>query len=182
MHPAMQGDGEASCSAPLDDAAVASRLRMARALQMETVQPVRSAPRPSAKAAAKEKPGLKLCAECREPLSGLPLRCAACKSTYYCSQQCQKQAWPEHKNICKAASKPAAKGAVAKAPAAKAPAPEAPSTPQPASASPDGAQVSMQEALAQVLEESANGQEDKLEALFETSVMLFLRGVQTIAV
>ena len=28
-------------------------------------------------------------------------RCAACKSVYYCSQPCQKQAWKAHKPECK---------------------------------------------------------------------------------
>ncbi|XP_076834812.1 histone-lysine N-methyltransferase SMYD3 [Brachyhypopomus gauderio] len=29
------------------------------------------------------------------------LRCSQCKSARYCSSQCQKQAWPEHKRECK---------------------------------------------------------------------------------
>ncbi|KAK0439524.1 uncharacterized protein EV420DRAFT_1316130 [Desarmillaria tabescens] len=28
-------------------------------------------------------------------------RCAGCSTTYYCSQQCQKAHWPQHKSMCK---------------------------------------------------------------------------------
>lgn len=27
-------------------------------------------------------------------------RCGRCKAVWYCSQSCQKQAWPEHKKAC----------------------------------------------------------------------------------
>jgi hypothetical protein len=28
--------------------------------------------------------------------------CSRCKKTYFCSPECQKSAWPEHKKVCKA--------------------------------------------------------------------------------
>ena len=41
-----------------------------------------------------------LCASCSKLLDN-PLRCAKCKSIYYCDKGCQKTHWPTHKPICK---------------------------------------------------------------------------------
>lgn len=105
----------------MDSAEVASRLRLARAVQMQAMpSPLAAAPRRAPAVAASSKSGgatlgggansKKLCAECKQPLTGLPQRCSSCKTTYYCSKECQKKAWPEHKNSCKPAggSKPPA--------------------------------------------------------------------------
>ncbi|XP_026855707.2 histone-lysine N-methyltransferase SMYD3 [Electrophorus electricus] len=40
------------------------------------------------------------CQSCLSRGDGL-LRCSQCKCTRYCSTQCQRQAWPEHKRECK---------------------------------------------------------------------------------
>jgi ankyrin repeat protein len=40
----------------------------------------------------------KICNKCLSP--GI-LRCGACKSMLYCSQECQKKDWPDHKVLCK---------------------------------------------------------------------------------
>ena len=47
-----------------------------------------------------DKPVERLCGNCGSPqrLSA----CAKCKSTYYCSKDCQRQAWNQHKLLCKA--------------------------------------------------------------------------------
>ena len=33
------------------------------------------------------------------------MRCAQCKLTFYCGQDCQKKHWPEHKQLCKETAK-----------------------------------------------------------------------------
>jgi len=38
------------------------------------------------------------CSQCGKP--NAILRCGRCKNSRYCSQQCQKAAWPLHKNMC----------------------------------------------------------------------------------
>ncbi len=40
----------------------------------------------------------KLCPNCEAPDCGL--KCARCKSIYYCNSHCQLAHWPEHKKIC----------------------------------------------------------------------------------
>ena len=162
---------------------------MVKALQMRTLAPSPPSARASSHAAGAPKAagaspkasggaGKKLCAECKQPCSGLPLRCGGCKTTHYCSKDCQKKAWPSHKETCKA---PAA-GGPAQSPDGKivpsdtagssqgttgAAAPAPPHTPGP---------QGLNQALERVLEESAAGSTDRLESLFETSVLMFLRG------
>jgi hypothetical protein len=91
---------------------VGSRLKLAKALQMRTIY---TAPISQLKPKSPNKPSVgptngatggknKLCAECNSPLSGLPQRCSSCKVTYYCSKECQKKAWPRHKDSCKSSS------------------------------------------------------------------------------
>ena len=46
----------------------------------------------------------KQCSKCGKT-DGELKRCAQCKLTYYCGQDCQKQHWPEHKQICKETAK-----------------------------------------------------------------------------
>eukprot|EP01105_Mastigella_eilhardi_P000308 TRINITY_DN1039_c0_g1_i3.p2 TRINITY_DN1039_c0_g1~~TRINITY_DN1039_c0_g1_i3.p2 ORF type:complete len:117 (+),score=25.26 TRINITY_DN1039_c0_g1_i3:418-768(+) len=41
---------------------------------------------------------LQACAVCR---AYAPFRCNACKLTRYCSRECQRTDWPEHKKVCK---------------------------------------------------------------------------------
>ena len=204
----------------MDENEVSSRLHLVRALQMRTLVPSPPQPTPApraraaATAASTPKAGgvsmgnggqagsKKLCAECRQPLSGLPQRCGGCKVTYYCSKDCQKRAWPAHKDTCKAVgggsggvgTSPGGNHATAKSPTPSAGsaaatgrddkgAAAAPSETTGAAAAEGGdgsaaaaaAAPSMQEALEQVLSDSAAGNTDRLESLFETSVLLFLR-------
>ena len=43
---------------------------------------------------------MSLCSSCgKNP--GTPLRCGQCKSTVYCSAECQRSDWPFHRRICK---------------------------------------------------------------------------------
>lgn len=44
--------------------------------------------------------GTKSCAHCKKVFSGTATRCSQCKSTYYCSRECQKKAWSDHKGVC----------------------------------------------------------------------------------
>eukprot|EP01083_Nonionella_stella_P112031 329069_1 len=39
------------------------------------------------------------CATCHK--AGATSRCTACKCTYYCSRDCQRKDWKQHKRICK---------------------------------------------------------------------------------
>jgi len=34
--------------------------------------------------------------------------CARCKTSYFCSAECQKSAWKKHKKVCKAPTSPPA--------------------------------------------------------------------------
>ena len=119
----------------------------------------------------------KLCAECRKPLSGLPLRCSSCKVIYYCSKECQKNAWPAHKDQCKASAAGGAEAAGSN-PSASADAQRNTSTEAASetAAEAEAGGTSMQAALEEVLAESAAGNANRLESLFETSVLSFLRG------
>ncbi|TFY62584.1 hypothetical protein EVJ58_g3771 [Rhodofomes roseus] len=59
---------------------------------------------PHANAAGPHKDCARLqCAYCskRQTDGVMMRRCAACKSDQYCDKQCQKAAWPVHKDICK---------------------------------------------------------------------------------
>ncbi|KAG1661972.1 hypothetical protein FOA52_007144 [Chlamydomonas sp. UWO 241] len=173
------GKGDAGLGLAVDESEVAHRLRLAKQLQMRTLMRTPLAPSPALakpKAAAAPAGGRKTCAECTQGLTGLPQRCGTCKTTYYCSQGCQKKAWPVHKQTCKPAG-----GAAAPAPAGEA---SSSSGSPSAAAGAAGAAVvpacratpqTMSEALASVLQESAAGQADEVEAKFETAVMLFLR-------
>lgn len=38
------------------------------------------------------------CEFCKTP--GSLKKCSACKNTYYCSTECQRKAWSEHKKSC----------------------------------------------------------------------------------
>ena len=135
----------------------------------------------------------KVCAACAKPTTGLPLRCSGCKLVYYCSQACQRKAWPDHKASCKAtqqqkkANSHVAVGSstVSDAPAAAAPAPTADSSSPTAEATDSAAEGSsatngpggsFQDALAHYLEQNAAGKTDQLEASFEVAVMLFVKG------
>lgn len=40
-----------------------------------------------------------MCETCKEVKEGMKV-CSKCKSAYYCSYECQKKAWPEHKITC----------------------------------------------------------------------------------
>ena len=155
---------------------------MVKALQMRTLvptPPARATPHAGKAAGASPKPGAggagkKLCAECRQPCTGLPLRCSGCKTTHYCSKDCQKKAWPSHREACKA---PAGTASSSASPSGKPAASASPSTAaSPASAAAVHTQGGLNQALEKVLEESAAGNTDKLESLFETSVLMFLRG------
>jgi len=43
------------------------------------------------------------CSQCLKPNSDDTFRrCSKCKAVWYCSQECQKLAWPQHKTTCKA--------------------------------------------------------------------------------
>ena len=42
----------------------------------------------------------KVCETCQTNGSSM-LKCSGCKSTYYCSPECQKEAWKYHKSACK---------------------------------------------------------------------------------
>ena len=190
-----QQDDETSVKT-VDDREVSSRLQMVKALQMRALvapPPIRPHASTLPKAKVTTLPGKangtsgpgggagggkKLCAECSKPLSGLPLRCSGCKVTYYCSKDCQKNAWPAHKESCKASSGGAAGASPATSPDGKAAAETAgsskPTVEVPAVTIHGG--PSMQEALQNVLAEAAAGNTDRLESLFETSVLSFLRG------
>lgn len=136
----------------------------------------------------------KLCAQCSKATTGLPLRCSGCKQVYYCSQDCQRKAWPTHKASCKQpaaagsapspTSPPQASGPAAASPSTSATSKPAPtdepaastSSPSPASAAaPAEEPRTLQEALAQYLEQNAAAKTDQLEASFEMAVMLFVK-------
>ena len=38
------------------------------------------------------------CADCGDPAK---LRCSKCKSSWYCTRECQLKNWKEHKKMCK---------------------------------------------------------------------------------
>mmetsp|Transcript_34181 Transcript_34181/g.86450 ORF Transcript_34181/g.86450 Transcript_34181/m.86450 type:complete len:528 (-) Transcript_34181:210-1793(-) len=172
-------------------AEAAARLQIARGVQMQAMAsaPKRQTPAPALpKATVKTvsaSKGKKTCAQCDKPCNGLPLRCSGCKQVYYCSQDCQKKAWPAHKNNCKSSSKGGAGGSQ-DAPATPAD-PSGTSTPQATPAAGAGGDAgadkseggqepkNFQEALAMYLEQNAASKTDELEALFEKAVMLFVK-------
>ena len=41
------------------------------------------------------------CVECQTQL-GIPMLCGSCRATAYCSADCQKRDWPQHRKICQA--------------------------------------------------------------------------------
>ena len=43
----------------------------------------------------------KVCASCQIALQKMK-KCSVCKDAHYCSRECQRKAWPEHKQTCKA--------------------------------------------------------------------------------
>lgn len=43
---------------------------------------------------------MRKCAYCNKSDTKL-LRCGRCKTTYYCSKECQKPHWKKHKKVCK---------------------------------------------------------------------------------
>ncbi|KAG4429458.1 hypothetical protein IFR05_015058 [Cadophora sp. M221] len=50
-----------------------------------------------------EEPEPPTCATCQKPQTELPAplkHCAKCKTTHYCSRECQKEGWKAHKRIC----------------------------------------------------------------------------------
>lgn len=179
---------------------VSDRLQIVRALQMRTIAPTPpgrphapSPPKPKAPSGGPAAGGgsggmaannKKLCAECRKPLSGLPLRCSSCKVIYYCSKECQKNAWPAHKDQCKASAAGGGTEAAGSNPSASSDdlrntSTEVESSETAAAAAEVGGGTSsgsMQAALEEVLAESAAGNANRLESLFETSVLSFLRG------
>ncbi|KAF5841729.1 hypothetical protein DUNSADRAFT_11509 [Dunaliella salina] len=114
----------------------------------------------------------KICARCNQPTPpGLPLRCSGCKQVYYCSQDCQRKAWPDHKGSCKAMSNSAQPSQPAE--------PQAPaSLPELATQAAAGKEEpkTFQDALAMYLEQNAASRSDKMEATFETAVMQFVKG------
>lgn len=46
----------------------------------------------------------KRCAGCAKNLTNLPdtqrLQCSRCKAAYFCNKQCQRHAWPSHRQVC----------------------------------------------------------------------------------
>ena len=64
-----------------------------------------AAPRAAAQAQAQAALSSKACPGCGRVASK---SCSACRSVRYCSVQCQRAHWNEHKAACRAASKPAA--------------------------------------------------------------------------
>eukprot|EP00201_Polytomella_parva_P017588 CAMPEP_0175049664 /NCGR_PEP_ID=MMETSP0052_2-20121109/6847_1 /TAXON_ID=51329 ORGANISM="Polytomella parva, Strain SAG 63-3" /NCGR_SAMPLE_ID=MMETSP0052_2 /ASSEMBLY_ACC=CAM_ASM_000194 /LENGTH=391 /DNA_ID=CAMNT_0016313817 /DNA_START=20 /DNA_END=1195 /DNA_ORIENTATION=- len=141
----------------------------------------------------------KNCGKCGKKLTGLPMRCSKCKAAYYCSSNCQKQAWPEHKASCKdgktaspvatetlaptstvatveAESSIAATVLETESPIAvtvsetdTAPAPEA----EPAITS---SADTLQGVLADLLEEQANARNGTIEGDMEKAVLHFVKG------
>ena len=49
--------------------------------------------------------GEALCARCGKPGATGMLRCSKCKSVRYCSRECQRSDWKQHKLRCKEVSK-----------------------------------------------------------------------------
>lgn len=151
--------------------------------------PATTLPKPTVKTLTSSK-GKKTCANCDKACNGLPLRCSGCKQVYYCSQDCQKKAWPTHKPSCKPATKTAAPPSGSQGTPA---APAASATPPVPVAEPAAEKTeevektekageagqpepkNFQEALAMYLEQNAASKTDELEALFEKSVMLFVK-------
>ena len=59
---------------------------------------------------AKTGGGMRVCPACGLPAS---LRCSGCRAVYYCSEQCQRRAWAEHRRPCKKERKRKANAAAA---------------------------------------------------------------------
>ena len=118
----------------------------------------------------------KHCAHCNKALTGLPLRCSQCKSTYYCSSQCQKSAWSSHKDACKAkASTSAGTSQQAGDGASSSTAANEAGSSATTEAQDSAAPTSIQDALARLLQEQASAKGDSIEGAFEIAVMAFVQ-------
>ncbi|PSC71360.1 arsenite methyltransferase isoform B [Micractinium conductrix] len=83
-------------------AALAQRERQQQQQQQQDAGPAPSAAR-EVGAPAAVTPDDAACAACHQPSKALQL-CLACKSVKYCSRDCQRAHWPEHKSACRAAA------------------------------------------------------------------------------
>eukprot|EP00877_Chromochloris_zofingiensis_P003719 jgi/Chrzof1/13348/Cz07g29220.t1 len=98
----------AATAAPSTSAAVAAPMECisttseANGSTQQQEQPPPSTAAAAAGAASPVKKSSKrLCAWCHNKPEGKAKFCGRCKSTFYCSRECQQQHWPEHKKTCK---------------------------------------------------------------------------------
>lgn len=100
-------------------------------------------------------------------------RCSRCRQAWYCNQQCQKQAWPQHKHDCKKLSTSSGSGSSSAA--------TSPTAQQgngrriSIQASSEADNVGMLEVLRTYLQQHSASQADPLQQQFEQAVLLYVR-------
>eukprot|EP00878_Enallax_costatus_P014589 GHUV01015261.1.p1 GENE.GHUV01015261.1~~GHUV01015261.1.p1 ORF type:complete len:302 (+),score=105.83 GHUV01015261.1:241-1146(+) len=101
-------------------------------------------------------------------------RCSRCRQAWYCNQQCQKQAWPQHKHDCKKLSNSSSSGSSSTATSPTAQQGNGrKSSMQGAADAADNA--SMMEVLKNYLQQHSASQADPLQQQFEQAVLLYVR-------